>query len=84
MRCGEAGGCRGRCGDGRIPSGSRRERGGDDDKTLEFEELGVVTSGSVEVDGMEWGAIEEWKEKYDTAIENYLSKEEAGSALSSI
>ncbi len=49
-----------------------------------FEELGVVTTGSVEVDGMEWGAIEEWKEKYDTAIENYLSKEKAGSALSSI
>ena len=49
-----------------------------------FEELGEVTSGSVEVDGMEWGQIEEWKEKYDTAIENYLSKEEAGSALSSI
>jgi phosphoribosylformylglycinamidine synthase subunit PurL len=49
-----------------------------------FEELGVVTTGSVEVDGMEWGQIEEWKEKYDTAIENYLSKEEAGSALSSI
>jgi len=49
-----------------------------------YEELGVVTSGSVEVDGMEWGTIEEWKEKYDTAIENYLSKEEAGSALSSI
>ncbi|MDZ4808132.1 MAG: phosphoribosylformylglycinamidine synthase subunit PurL [Bacteroidota bacterium] len=49
-----------------------------------FEELGIVTAGSVDVDGMEWGAIEEWKEKYDTAIENYLSKEEAGSALSSI
>lgn len=49
-----------------------------------YEELGVVTSGSVEVDGMEWGTIDEWKEKYDTAIENYLSKEEAGSALSSI
>ncbi len=49
-----------------------------------FEELGEVTSGSVEVDGMEWGQIEEWKEKYNTAIENYLSKEEAGSALSSI
>lgn len=49
-----------------------------------FEELGVVTGGSVEVDGMEWGMIDEWKEKYDTAIENYLSKEEAGSALSSI
>ncbi|MEO7984414.1 MAG: AIR synthase-related protein, partial [Bacteroidota bacterium] len=49
-----------------------------------FEELGVVTNGSVEVDGMEWGEIGWWKEKYDTAIENYLSKEEAGSALSPI
>jgi phosphoribosylformylglycinamidine synthase len=49
-----------------------------------FEELGVVINGSVEVDGMEWGAIEWWKEKYDTAIENYLIKEEAGSALSAV
>ncbi len=49
-----------------------------------YEELGEVTDGSVEVDGMEWGEINEWKEKYDTAIENYLAKEEAGSALSSI
>ena len=49
-----------------------------------FEELGVVTSGSLEVDGMEWGAIDWWKEKYDMAIENYLSKEKAGSALISI
>lgn len=48
------------------------------------EELGVVTTGSVEVDGMEWGTIGEWKALYDTALENYLSKEEAGSALSSI
>lgn len=48
------------------------------------EELGLVTDGSVEVDGMEWGMISEWKESYDTAIENYLSKEEAGAALSSI
>ncbi|MBL0272863.1 MAG: phosphoribosylformylglycinamidine synthase subunit PurL [Chitinophagaceae bacterium] len=46
-----------------------------------FEELGVVTDGSVEVDGMEWGDIGWWKEKYETAIENYLLKEEAGSAL---
>ena len=46
-----------------------------------FEELGLVTNGSVEVDGMEWGFINEWKNKYDTAIENYLLKEEAGSAL---
>ena len=49
-----------------------------------YEELGVVTAGSVEVDGMDWGAISEWQNKYDTAIENYLSKEEAGSALSAI
>jgi phosphoribosylformylglycinamidine synthase II len=49
-----------------------------------FEELGTVTEGSVEVDGMDWGSISEWKEKYDTAIENHLTKEEAGSALTSI
>ncbi|HRG22753.1 MAG TPA: phosphoribosylformylglycinamidine synthase subunit PurL [Chitinophagaceae bacterium] len=49
-----------------------------------YEELGLVTDGSVEVDGMEWGIISDWKESYDTAIENYLSKEEAGAALSSI
>ena len=49
-----------------------------------FEELGVVTAGSVKIDGMDWGMIDWWKEKYDTAIETYLSKEEAGAALSSI
>ena len=46
-----------------------------------FEEVGVVTSNSVEVDGMEWGEIQWWKDKYDTAIENYLAKEKAVSAL---
>jgi phosphoribosylformylglycinamidine synthase len=49
-----------------------------------FEEIGVVTGGSVEVDGMDWGQIDWWQEKYDNAIANYLVKEEAGSALSSI
>ncbi|MBN8687823.1 MAG: phosphoribosylformylglycinamidine synthase subunit PurL [Chitinophagales bacterium] len=49
-----------------------------------FEELGLVTDGSVEVDGMEWGRIPEWQHMYDTSIENYLAKEEAGAALSSI
>lgn len=49
-----------------------------------FEELGIVTGGSVEVDGMDWGMISSWKDKYDHALENYLSKEEAGAALSSI
>lgn len=39
-----------------------------------YEELGEVTDGSVEVDGMEWGTIESWKELYNTAIEKYLKK----------
>ncbi len=53
-------------------------------KDISFEKVGVVTSGEVVVDGDFWGTIDWWSEKYDTAIENYLSKEEAGSALSSI
>ncbi len=38
-----------------------------------YEELGVVTPGSIEVDGMEWGDIDYWKNKYDTAIESILA-----------
>ena len=53
-------------------------------KDFPFEKLGVVTSGELVIDGDFWGTIDWWQEKYDTAIENYLSKEEAGSALSSI
>ena len=49
-----------------------------------FEKIGVVTAGELVVDGDFWGPVTAWKEKYDTAIENHLSKEEAGSALSSI
>jgi phosphoribosylformylglycinamidine synthase subunit PurL len=48
------------------------------------EKIGVVSSGEVVVDGNFWGTIDWWQDAYDTAIENYLSKEEAGSALSSI
>ncbi|HNF37932.1 MAG: phosphoribosylformylglycinamidine synthase subunit PurL [Chitinophagaceae bacterium] len=48
------------------------------------EKIGIVTSGEVKIDGDYWGNIEIWKEKYDTALENYLSKEEAGAALSSL
>ncbi len=40
------------------------------------EELGVVNSGTVEVDGMEWGSIEKWKDIYDTAIENLISSDD--------
>ena len=45
------------------------------------EMIGVVTSGEMLVDDDFWGTIDWWQEKYDTAIENYLSKESAGSAL---
>ncbi|HEX5654876.1 MAG TPA: phosphoribosylformylglycinamidine synthase subunit PurL [Chitinophagaceae bacterium] len=48
------------------------------------DKIGVVSSGELVVDGDFWGTIDWWKDAYDTAIENYLSKEEAGSALSSI
>ena len=53
-------------------------------KDIPFEKVGVVTSGEVVIDGDFWGTIDWWSEKYDTAIENYLSKEEAGAALNSI
>ena len=47
---------------------------------LPFEKIGVVTTGEIVIDGDFWGTIDWWQEKYDTAIENYLSKETAGSA----
>ncbi|MER3497216.1 MAG: phosphoribosylformylglycinamidine synthase subunit PurL [Chitinophagaceae bacterium] len=46
--------------------------------------IGEVTGGEIMVDDEFWGGIDWWQEQYDTAIENYLSKEEAGSALSTI
>jgi phosphoribosylformylglycinamidine synthase len=48
------------------------------------EKIGVVSSGEIVVDGDFWGTIDWWNDKYDTAIENFLSAEEAGSALTSI
>jgi phosphoribosylformylglycinamidine synthase subunit PurL len=51
---------------------------------IPFQQLGVVTGGELVVDGDFWGSIDWWSEKYDTALENYLSKEEAGSALQAI
>jgi len=48
------------------------------------EKIGVVSSGEVVVDGDFWGTIDWWKDAYDNSIGNYLAKEAAGSALSSI
>jgi phosphoribosylformylglycinamidine synthase len=35
--------------------------------------LGEVTASQVIVNKQSWGGIQEWKEKYDTAIEKLLS-----------
>ncbi len=37
--------------------------------------LGSVTSGQIKINGEDWGHIENWKDMYDTAIENKLAKE---------
>jgi phosphoribosylformylglycinamidine synthase subunit PurL len=47
-------------------------------------ELGFVTNGSVEVDGMDWGIVLDWKEKYDSAIENLLAGHESEHALTAL
>jgi len=38
-------------------------------------EIGWVTGGSFDVDGMEWGSVGEWKDRYDHSLENYMAKE---------
>jgi phosphoribosylformylglycinamidine synthase II len=48
------------------------------------EELGIVTDGAVEIDELNWGNIVEWKQKYNTAIEQLLAGSETESALSSL
>lgn len=37
-----------------------------------FEQIGIVTSGAIQVGNQRWGHISEWKNKYDTAIEKEL------------
>jgi phosphoribosylformylglycinamidine synthase len=37
-----------------------------------FEELGVVSDGSIKVDGQNWGNVSTWKHQYNTAIEKLL------------
>jgi phosphoribosylformylglycinamidine synthase len=49
-----------------------------------YSELGVVTDGSIEVDGMFWGNISEWKDRYDNAIGNMLGATSAENAVSAI
>lgn len=44
--------------------------------TVPFAKIGTVTDGEVKVDAASWGSIAEWKDKYDTAIETYMQREE--------
>lgn len=37
-------------------------------------QLGVVTGGEFVVDGAGWGSVEEWKDKYDRSLENYMAR----------
>ena len=46
-----------------------------------FEELGTVTEGMLSVDGESWGAIKDWKHKYDNAIGTLLAGHESEQAL---
>ncbi|RYY64670.1 MAG: phosphoribosylformylglycinamidine synthase subunit PurL, partial [Chitinophagaceae bacterium] len=46
-----------------------------------FEKLGTVTGGELVIDGQDWGRIEDWRERYDTAIENMLASVESEGAL---
>jgi len=39
---------------------------------IAIENIGTVTSESIEVNGVNWGNIADWKNKYDTAIENII------------
>ncbi len=39
---------------------------------IAIENIGTVTSTSIEVNGVNWGNIADWKNKYDTAIENII------------
>jgi phosphoribosylformylglycinamidine synthase len=42
---------------------------------LEYQEIGMVSTGKIEIDGDEWGQIQDWTELYNTSIEKYLAAE---------
>jgi phosphoribosylformylglycinamidine synthase len=44
-------------------------------------DIGVVSDGEIKINNESWGFINEWKEKYDTAIEKALVKESSLEAL---
>lgn len=40
--------------------------------SVRYEQIGTVTTEHIVVDGEDWGTVKDWKEKYDTALENHL------------
>ncbi len=46
-----------------------------------YEVIGEVTSSEILVDAADWGSITDWKNKYDTAIENLLKGHDSEHAL---
>jgi phosphoribosylformylglycinamidine synthase len=51
---------------------------------IPFTLLGKVTAQSIQVDGQDWGSINDWKNKYDSAIGDILKQHESEEALSPI
>lgn len=49
-----------------------------------FSKLGAVNSGSIRIDGEDWGTAADWKGKYDSAIEKLLAGHESEHALSAL
>lgn len=45
-----------------------------DELQIEIDELGKVTSGNIIVNSHDWGGIEDWKYKYDTALETLINE----------
>ena len=49
-----------------------------------YQKIGTVTNSEVTIDGENWGTIEQWKDKYDTAIESIIGQHEEEYALSDL
>ena len=47
-------------------------------KDFPHQEVGIVSTGKIEIDGEDWGEIRDWKNLYDTSIEKHLTKELEG------
>ncbi|MGN6400041.1 MAG: AIR synthase-related protein, partial [Flavisolibacter sp.] len=47
-------------------------------KGFPHQEVGIVSTGKIEIDGEDWGEIRDWKNLYDRSIEKHLTKELEG------